>query len=138
MEIRRKSVLRTNHTPGSGHLFFQFFQRSSKKKGIFPYSGNVFFNILHPLVQTDFLLSGKSIFLVRAILLLVENITGIRSKRSKKDLILASGQLIFWLMETIFFSVFQRLLPVMTFFRLMKTSFLMKSFIPASRNGFSG
>ena len=40
---------------------------------------------------------------------------------SKKELIIASGQLIFWLVKTIFYSIFQRLLPV--YFRLVETMF---------------
>ena len=45
------------------------------------------------------------------------------------------GKRIFRLEETIFFSIFQRLLPV--FFRPVQKYFLMKSFIPAGGNGFS-
>ena len=41
---------------------------------------------------------------------------------SKKELIIASGQLIFWLVETIL-SLFFRLLPVAVFFRLVETMF---------------
>ena len=61
---------------------------------------------------------------------------------SKKELILASGQLIFWLVETIFFSIFQRLLPVIVFSRLVETMFQENpSFGPAetdfrANNGF--
>ena len=88
----------------------------------FPYSGNAFFSksfIL--LVKTDFLSGGNSFF-IGAIFVLVEAIIGIRGKQfSKKELIIASRQLIFWLVETIFSSIFQRLLPV--FFRLMETMF---------------
>ena len=66
------------------------------------------------LVQTDFQFSGQNIFLVRAILLLVETIIGIRSKQfSKKELILPKRQLttwIFWLLETIFFLHFSETL----------------------------
>ena len=40
---------------------------------------------------------------------------------SKKELIIASGKLIFWLVEIIFFSIFQRLLPVI--FRLVEMMF---------------
>ena len=44
---------------------------------------------------------------------LVETIIGIRAKQfSKKELVLANGQLIFRLVETIFFSIFRRPLPV--------------------------
>ena len=64
-------------------------------------------------VQTDFVPCRNSIFFARVNLLLVETITVIRRKQfSKKELILASGQMIFWLVETIFFSIFQRLLPM--------------------------
>ena len=82
------------------------------------------------LLEKELLPSGNSVFLVRAILLLVENIIGIRNKQfSKKELILASRQLIFWLVGTIFFFIFQRLLPVIAFFGLLETSFSTKSFI---------
>ena len=40
---------------------------------------------------------------------------------SKKELIIASGKLIFWLVEIIFSSIFQRLLPVI--FRLVEMMF---------------
>ena len=62
----------------------------------------------------------------------MEAIIGIRVKQfSRKELILASGQLIFWLGETIVFSIFQRLPPVMVetmfqedpSFRLVETDF---------------
>ena len=54
-------------------------------------------------METDFLPSENNVFLVRAIMLLVENIIGIRNKQfSKREFILASGQLIFWLVETNF------------------------------------
>ena len=60
-------------------------------------------------------------FLVRAIFQLVEAIIGIREKQfSKKELITASGQLILWLGKTTF-SIFQRLLSVIVFFRLVET-----------------
>ena len=86
------------------------------------------------LVETDFPLSRENIVLVRAILLLVGTIIGIGSKQSKKELILASGQLIFWLVKTIFFlSIFKRLLPVIVFFRLVETSFSLKSFIGSGK-----
>ena len=77
-------------------------------------------------METDILLSGKSIFLVRAIWLLVETIVGIRSKQSKEELIVASGQLIFWLMKTIFFLHFLEA-PASDFFA---------SFFRSSRNAF--
>ena len=35
----------------------------------------------------------------------------------------ASGQPIFWIVETIVFSIFQRLLPVIVFIRLVETMF---------------
>ena len=45
---------------------------------------------------------------------------------SKKELIIASEQMISWLLDNNFLSIFQRLLPVIVFF----------SSIPASGNGF--
>ena len=54
----------------------------------------------------------------------MEAIIGIRRKQfSKKELVIANGQLIFWLGETISFSIFQRLLPMIIFFRLVETIF---------------
>ena len=145
MKLKESLFLRTSHTPASGHRFFQFFQRFSRSSKFFSIVETYFSIYFIRLVQTDFLLSGKSMFLVRAILLLVETIIGISSKQSNKDLILASGQVIFWLVEVIFFSIFQRFLIVVDFFRLVETSFSMKSFIEtesvnqlASGNEFSG
>ena len=83
--------------------------RFFKVETTFPYSGNAFFNkSFIRLVKTDFLSNGKC-FLMIAVFLSVEAIIGISG-------IIASGQLIFWLVETIFFSVFQRLLLVIVFF----------------------
>ena len=63
------------------------------------------------LMQTGFLPSGNSIFLVSAISLLAETIIGTRKKKfSEKELILASGQLIFWLVDIIFFLPFSETL----------------------------
>ena len=57
------------------------------------------------LLQMDFLPSGNS-----AISLLVETIIGIRRKQFlEKELILAGGKLIFWIVQNIFFlSIFRR------------------------------
>ena len=88
-------------------FFFFFWGRSIFKEEPYSCCGNLFSNTFIQLVQTDFLLTWKSICLVRTILLLVETIIRIRSKQfSKKELILAKRQLktgIFWLLETIFF-----------------------------------
>ena len=76
-------------------------------------------------------------FLIRAIFLLVEAIIKIRGKQfSKEKIIIASRQLIFWLMETIFFSIFQRPLPVIYFFPPSRKDVLRKSLIPASGSEF--
>ena len=64
---------------------------------------------------------------------------GIRGKivfKSNKELILASGQLIFWLVGNSFFSIFQRLPPVIVFIPSGGNDVLRKFFIPASGNGF--
>ena len=44
-------LVETNHIPASGHQYFWFFQRFFNVEVAFPYSGNVFFNIL---VETIF------------------------------------------------------------------------------------
>ena len=41
-------------------LIFSIFQRFFKVEAAFPYGGNVFFNILYPASETDFLPSGNS------------------------------------------------------------------------------
>ena len=58
----------------------------------------------------------------------MEAIIGIRGKQfSNKEFIIDSGQLIFRLVESVFFSIFQRLLPVMfqekPSFQLVKMDF---------------
>ena len=107
-----------NYIPDTGHQYFVLFKTFFKMEVAFLYCKNVFSISFIRLVQTDFLPSGNSIFLVRAIFLLVETIIGIRRKQfSKKEIILVSGQLIFWLVET---------------------TFSTKSLIPTSGNGFSG
>ena len=58
-------------------------------------------------METDFLSSGNSVFL----------------QFSKKEPINASGQLIFWLVETIFFSIFQTPASDSFFSRLVETMF---------------
>ena len=91
--------------------FFDIFRdfKIFKVEATFPYSGNAYFNkFFIGLVETDFLSSGNSAFLIRAIFLLVEAIIGIGRKQfSKKQLIIASGQLIFWVAETIFSRLFR-------------------------------
>ena len=69
-------------------------------------------------MQTEFLVSRNSIFFVAAILLLEDTIIG--KQFSKKDLILASGQLIFWLVKTAFFSIFSETTVSDTFFRVVE------------------
>ena len=65
---------------------------------------------------------------------LVETIIGIRAEQfSKKELILVSGQPIFWLVETIFFYLSETL-PI--FFCVMEKYFSRKSLFSASGNGF--
>ena len=117
---------------------FSIFQRFFKVEAAFLYSENRFFNTLYPpKLQTDFLPSGNSIFLVSAISLLVETIIGIKRKQLwEKDVIFDSGQLIFWLVEIIFFSIFQKLLPVIVYFPSNGSVFFTKYFIPTRRTGF--
>ena len=67
--------------------------------------------------------------MIRTVFLLVETFIGIREKQfSKKKLILASGQLISRVLETIFFSTFQRLLLMIVFFSSIGKVFLNEIF----------
>ena len=59
-----------------------------------------------------------------------------RKQFPKKELILAGGKLIFWLEETIFFFIFQRLFLVIVFLPSSGNNVSRKSFIPARGNGF--
>ena len=93
--------------------FVSIFQRFFKVEAAFPYSGNLFLNILH--------LPG------------VETIIGIRRTLFReKELILASRQLFFWLVEIIF-SPFCG--DPCHFFRLVEKYFSRKSLFLASENG---
>ena len=58
--------------------FFRFFQIFFKVEAVLPYSGRVFFNVLYPANAKGFSAYGDSIFLVRAILLLLEVIRVIK------------------------------------------------------------
>ena len=78
--------------------FFQFFQIFFKAEAVLPYSGSVFFNILYRANSKGYYAYGNSIFLVRAILLLLEIIRVIGSSFrlletsiSTKSFILANG-----------------------------------------------
>ena len=78
-KIWGKAILKTNHIPASGHQFsFYFFQIFLKVEAVLPNSGSVFFNILYPASANGFSAYGNSIFLVRAILLLLEIISVIK------------------------------------------------------------
>ena len=113
LKLGGSPFLKTNYIPASGHQFFQLFRRFFKLEAAFPDSGNVFFNIFHPTSGNGFSAWWKHYILVSAISLLLETIIGIRRKQFwEKELILARGQLIFWLEENILFSIFRRPLPV--------------------------
>ena len=60
-------------------LVVRFFQIFFKVKAVLPYSKSVFFNILYLASANKFSAYGNSIFLVRVILLLVENLNVIKS-----------------------------------------------------------
>ena len=90
-------------------FFFDFFQRNFKVEPAFLYKGSTFFNKSSiRLVETDFLSSGKY-SLIRAIFLLVETIIEIREKH--------------------FLYIFQRLLPMIVFLRLVEKYFSKKSYL---------
>ena len=80
MKLGESQVLKMSHTPTSGHLFFRFFQRFSKKKQFLRIVETYFLISFIRLGHLIFPFSGKSIFLVRAILLLVEIIIEVRRK----------------------------------------------------------
>ena len=97
-------------------FFFDFFQRNFKVEPAFLYKGSTFFNKSSiRLVETDFLSSGKY-SLIRAIFLLVETIIEIREKH--------------------FLYIFQRLLPMIVFLRLVEKYFSKFSYLYAGGNGF--
>ena len=106
VNFKRRSIFLLLNT---SFFIFSEILRFFNVEATFSYSGNVFFNkSFIRLVEMDFLSSGNSVFLIRAIFLLVEAIIGIRGGKqfSKKELIIASGQLIFWVVEAIFLSIF--------------------------------
>ena len=59
-------------------FFFLFSQIFFKVEAVLPYIKGVFFNILYPASANEFSAYGNSIFLVRAILLLLEIINVIK------------------------------------------------------------
>ena len=75
--------------------FFRFFQIFFKVEAALPYSKNVFFNILYPASANEFSAYGNSIFLVGAILLLLEINSVIKRRLFQRNPS-------FWLVETDF------------------------------------
>ena len=59
-------------------LFFRFFQIFFKVEVVLPYSKSVFFNILYPASANEFSAYGNNIFLVGALMLLLEIINVIK------------------------------------------------------------
>ena len=120
--------------------FFDFFRDFLKWKELFRIEEKYFLtNLLSGYWKRIFCLVEK-MFLTcfYSVFLLVEIIIGIRGKPfSRKKLILASGQLIFLASGNhFFFSIFQILLPMQVFFRLVEKYFSTKSLILFSGNGF--
>ena len=68
-------ILKTSDIPASGDQFFFNFPDIFKVEAVLPYSKNVFFHILYRASANEFSAYGKSIFLVRDILLLLEIIS---------------------------------------------------------------
>ena len=93
--------------------YFKIFENGSN----FSVQWKLFFNkAFIRLVETDFSSSGNSVFSSELFFCQRKPLLELGGKQfSKKELIIASAQLIFWLTETIFFSIFQRLLPVIAF-----------------------
>ena len=91
----------------------------------FPYSGNACLKqSFIRLVETDFLSGRKSVFWSDLAIIWIKG-----KQFSKKELVIAKGQVIFWLVETIFLSIFQWLLLV--FLGSSGNNFSRKSFIKA-------
>ena len=97
---------------------FSILQIFFKVEAAFPYSGNLFFNILHPASANGFsFCPAETVFFGQCSFTASTNHYGIRRKQFwEKELIFASGQLIFWVVEIFFFSIFQKLLLVLVYF----------------------
>ena len=135
MEIRVSPFLQTNHIPSSGRQFFQLYQRFFKVEAAFSYSGNIFFNILHPVSANGFYAQWEHYFSVSANSLLAETIFGIRRNQFLEK------ELIQWTIDFLgsgnhFFLYFSETLTS-DFFRLVAAFFSTKSFIPTRGNGFA-
>ena len=72
LKFGENQILKTNHGPTSGHRFFSILQIFLKMEAVLQYSKNIFFNILYTVSANKFSANRNSIFLVRAILLLLE------------------------------------------------------------------
>ena len=92
--------------------FFIFFQIFFKVEAAFPYSENVFFNILHPASANAFSGQWKQYFLVSAISLLVETIIGIKKTILRERAHSCQWRTDFPASGKHFFSIFRRPLPV--------------------------
>ena len=134
--MREKSVFKDEPYSCQFTKFFGFSRDFLKWKQLRCIVETYFQQILYPAIANGFSVLWKEHFLIIAIFMLVETIIGIRGKHfSKKKLILAGGQLIFRLVETVFFSpFFYRLLPV--FYRLVEKYFSTKLIILVCRNEF--
>ena len=75
LKFEGSQILKTNDIPAGGDQFFSIFQIFFKVEAVLPYSKTVFFNVLYPASANKFSSYGKSIFLIRDILLLLEIIS---------------------------------------------------------------
>ena len=103
MKLGESLFLRTSDALANRHLFCRFVQRFSKKKQFFSIVETHFSISFMRLVQTDFLFSRKCIFLVRLFCSQQKPLLELGVNSLKKELILASGKLIFQLVKTILF-----------------------------------
>ena len=132
IEMRGKSIFKEEP------LDTNFFRNLLKQRQLFRIVATYFSISFIQLVETDFVPSRNNIFLVRAILLLVETIIGIRRKQFSKKVYSCQWATYFLVCEKQCFCIFHKLLLVIVFYCLVETSFSTKSLVPASANGFSG
>ena len=155
MKLGESLFLRTDDASANRHLFCRFFQRFSKEKQFFSIVETHFSISFMRLMQTDFLLSRKCIFLVRLFCCQQKPLLELGVNSLKKELILASGQLIFQLVKTILFLHFSETAVSDSFFpssgnvffneilhssqwkrifRLVETHFVCSEVFPSSGN----
>ena len=99
LKFGESQILKTNHIPAGGHQFCSIFSDIFTVETVLKYGKSVFFNILYPAIANEFSAYENNIFLVGAILQLLEIISVdsgsffllVETSISTKSFILASG-----------------------------------------------